>query len=444
MKISEIPLCELQFKAAQNEFQEKQKQTHNNTELHDLVFGILKFQDTFNTKNYSNYWFSNDSVYFKQGTTTGAVLVSYPEKNLSVGKLWYILTVILVAGIVLTMIWYLLRYISNVILNLKQEEPYCLKPEWTDLIKTKKQRKILLKSFDGNFYLGEIKNIKKIIKPLNIYNLKAKQLISKEFDVKKIKKDSVDIIWINDFKPVIYSPESQERLISGIQALGENQDKIVVLDIPFDISFINESIDEYVYSGEPKPKELKNIFLLKKKWEALFNEYFSYDGYLQQINSGEPKTVKCENEYQITNNRNEELRFNEIWSNMTMYEKIVLHDLAEDGLVNRKDNSMIVNLIKKRLIVPQPNPVIFSNNFREFVLRKMKSSDIKQIESKLGLKGRWHNARYIILLIIIPLTAFILISQGLSLEKIFGIFAAGIGAVAGLMRLFESSIFSQN
>lgn len=444
MKISEITLSDHRFKSARTKYQDSLKQTSKNTELHDLVFSILNFQDTFKTKYYSNYWFSNDSVYFKQGKNTGAVIVTYPEKNLSVSQFWYILSVILVAGIVLTLIWYLLRYISNVILNLKQEVPYCLKPCWYDLIKTKNHKKILLKSFDGNIYLDNTLNKKRIIKKLKVNNLNAKQIIAPEFDLKKTANESGDIIWINDFKPVIYTPDSHDKLISNITALGENSDKIVVLDMPFDIGFITEFLDEYVDSGNSKPEELKNIFLLKKKWTALFNEYFPYYGYLQQHYSGEPKTSMCENEYQISENQYAEMRFKEIWSNLTMYEKIVLHDLSDDGLVNRKDNSMIKTLIKKRLIIPDPNPVIFSNEFREFVLLEMKPSDIKLIESKLGLKGRWHNARYLILLIIIPLAAFIFISQGLSLEKIFGIFAAGIAAVTGLMRLFESNIFSQN
>lgn len=443
MNVTYIPLCEQHFIQAKKKNSEKNNDSTENTELHDLVFSILNYRDSVSTKDYSNYWFSDDTVYFKQGATTGAVAVTYPKKNMSVSRFWYVLSVILIAGIVLTMLWYLLKYISNVILNLKQEEPYCSKLSWPDFIKDKNHKKILLKSFDGDIFLSNTKKIRKTIKTLKVNNINAIQLISKEFDLKKIQKDSSDIIWINEFKPVIYTPDSHEKLISNIQALSANSDKIVVLDIPFEIGFIEEFINEYVDSGELKPEELKNIFLLKKKWEALFNEYFHYDGYLQQRNSGERKTLKCEKEYQISENRNEEMQFKEIWSILTMHEKIVLHDLSDDGLVNRKNNSMIKNLIKKRLIIPDPNPVIFSENFREFILLEMKSSDIKLIESKLGLKGRWHNARYIILLIIIPLTAFILISQGLSLEKIFGIFAAGIAAVTGLMRLFESSIFNQ-
>ena len=104
---------------------------------------------------------------------------------------------------------------------------------------------------------------------------------------------------------------------------------------------------------------------------------------------------------------------------------------------------MVQALINKRLIKPFPNPAFFSNEFRDFVRNSIKSTEIKAIETKLGLKGRWHNARYLILLIIIPLSAFVLISQGLSIEKIFGIFAGGIAAVSGLMRLFDSSLFKQ-
>jgi len=61
----------------------------------------------------------------------------------------------------------------------------------------------------------------------------------------------------------------------------------------------------------------------------------------------------------------------------------------------------------------------------------------------MGLKGSWHNMKYIILLILVPLAAFIIISQGISVEKVIAIFAGGLTVVGTLMKLFDSSSLKQ-
>jgi len=104
---------------------------------------------------------------------------------------------------------------------------------------------------------------------------------------------------------------------------------------------------------------------------------------------------------------------------------------------------MIQNLINKRLIIPDPYPVFFSEEFRDFVSKSIKSGEVSAIEQKLGLKGSWHNAKYLILLILIPLAAFIIISQGIAIDKVFGIFAGGLAIITGVLRLFDSNMFKQ-
>ena len=63
------------------------------------------------------------------------------------------------------------------------------------------------------------------------------------------------------------------------------------------------------------------------------------------------------------------------------------------------------------------------------------------LERKLSKHGMWKNARYMILLILIPLAGFVFISRGISIEKIIGIFTGVLGLFAGGMRLMDSSLF---
>jgi hypothetical protein len=92
-------------------------------------------------------------------------------------------------------------------------------------------------------------------------------------------------------------------------------------------------------------------------------------------------------------------------------------------------------------MVTNPEPAFYADEFCNFVRKSMKSKEVKAIESKLGLKGSWHNAKYLILLILVPLAAFVIISQGISIEKVFGIFAGGLAIITGIIRLFDSNTF---
>lgn len=103
------------------------------------------------------------------------------------------------------------------------------------------------------------------------------------------------------------------------------------------------------------------------------------------------------------------------------------NDLAEDGILNRINRKIISQLTEKRVIAFNPYPELHSLEFRNYITDHISRSEIKAIEKKLGLKGNWRNTKYIILLVIIPLAAFIFISHGMTIEKSFGIFAGIVG-----------------
>jgi hypothetical protein len=233
-------------------------------------------------------------------------------------------------------------------------------------------------------------------------------------------------------------------LLSNLYKLNETSSSRIIVDLSFEIGLINEFLDDYIASAELKPEQLTNIFLLRKKWMNLFNDYYSFNGYLSQNSTVDLEDNGIEDIYRTEClKENPDFRFSGIWNNLTSYEKIVLFDLADDGLMNRKNKVIIQKLINKRLIVTDPVPSFSSDEFREFVLKSIKSTEVKAIERKLGLKGSWHNAKYLILLILIPLAAFIVISQGISIEKVFGIFAGGLAIITGILRLLDTNLFRQ-
>ena len=213
-----------------------------------------------------------------------------------------------------------------------------------------------------------------------------------------------------------------------------------MIDLPFELELIDEYYNDYVTSNELSAKELIDIFILRNKWKIIFEDYISYNGYLYQFKTDEPENKLPEEHIRkYCQNINREWCYSNIWRNLTNYEKIVLYDLADDGLMNRNNRSIIRQLTEKKLILIKPFPVLFTRDFNDFIYQHISKSEVKTIEGKLGWKGGWKNAKYLILLVLIPLAAFIFISQGITVEKSFGIFVGIVGAITTLMKLFESS-----
>jgi hypothetical protein len=422
----------------------------NKTAVYENMYTLLpnpittgkNYSEHLNVQNYVNKWFIGNTLYFRQGIEKGAITVTYSDDKPQFVTFWYILLVIIVFSLVIVFVWFLLKYLAKVILNLNQEEPFRPGTEWVKMLENNDFKKIILNTFNGETFLKESQKLseEKIIG--EIKDIHAAGLISSDFTWEPLLKQSPAIIWIYGFKQVIFEFDKHEKLLSQITWLCLNSDKKIVLDLSFEIDLINEFYDEYIATGDLKPEQIAQIFILRGKWNSLYDGFIKFNGYLNLNVQDTKENRRIEDDFKCKN-ESQENQFSEIWGNLTSYEKIVLFDLSDDGLMNRKNTDMVQALINKRLIKPYPYPAFFSDDFRDFVRKSIKSNEIKTIEAKLGLKGRWHNARYLILLIIIPLTAFVLISQGMSIEKIFGIFAGGIAAVSGLMRLFDSSIFKQ-
>jgi hypothetical protein len=139
-----------------------------------------------------------------------------------------------------------------------------------------------------------------------------------------------------------------------------------------------------------------------------------------------------------------EPRYLQIWNNLCAIEKLILFDVADDGILNLKNKVLIKRLVIKGLIIPEPYPKLYADSFKYFVNNSINPDDAKILERKLNTKGSWHNLRYLILLILILLSAFVFISQGISIEKVIGIFAGILALFSGMMRLFDSNIFKQS
>ncbi len=414
--------------------------------------------ELFKGRNYTNEWELSDSIIYTKAGKEGAVKVISGGKA-GADYLLLISVIVIACILILGFIGLLLKFLATVIFNLHPQKNPEEDKEWSEVITNPENRRILLKAFNGDCYFrksadflyanNEKASAKK--KDSDRKPVFISQILDGEVKLQEVL-NSQPVIWLSGIDNYIYQIDKHESLLSTIMQVNRNSEKRVVVDLPFDIELINEYYDEYISENELKTEFTAQLFELRKRWNHVFRNYYEYNGYidLKSHKKAEKETMNYKRE---NLNIDEcipelkaapELRFNLIWANLTSKEKITLYDLADDGLLNRKNKTTIKNLIDKGLIVSNGNLKLFSDKFREYVLKQLTPSKIKTIERDLGLKGQWRNIRYLILLILIPLGAFIFMSQGISMEKIFGIIGGALAAITGLLRLFDTSTFKNS
>ncbi len=391
--------------------------------------------------NQKTEWILTDStLHYSIGGQKGAVLVKAgKESNAFTDQFFLMAIVFLLAALC---IWQLVKFGATVFLNLNNDRPNVINFNWFHVFMNLANQRILLNSFNGDLFLTEtIKSLKnKKIEQNVIEHIYAVQICNPGFNCKTFLETSGKTIWISGLQECFPAIENHKLLLDSLSLMNRDSNKKIVVDIPFEIELMDEFYDDYIASNELTTKEKTDIFILRKRWTNIFENYTRYNGYLSQIESEEPEIKLVQNHInQYRHNVNRDWSHSNIWKNLTIYEKIVLYDLADDGLMNRNNLKIIGQLADKKLILMKPLPIIFDHDFREYIYQHISKSEIKKIEAKLGLTGNWKNAKYLILLILIPLAAFIFISQGFTIEKSFGIFAGIVGAITTLMKLFETS-----
>ena len=394
-----------------------------------------------NDSNFVNReWLKNDTLFYSKNGSTGAVSVSY-NSNIKKYHHWNYLFILVIIFVV-ALLWTILRFIASVILNLQLESPDIQKHDWIEtLFNPNAPPQILLQTFHPEYFLQQSLTFitdNKNAANFNIIDLPACKLATESYSVSMKYLDRNSILWISGLAEIIYETENHEVFLTNLMDICRLSSGKIVIELPFNFDFIDEVYDEVVSEKNKNKEDSFSPNILRNKWTQAFRNFIEFNGFYQVYKNAETSkeiVIRLENT---------DLQFDFIWNNLTIYEKIVLFDLADDGLVNTKNKLIINRLIKKHLITLVPSPEIVSNDFRNYILRNLSTSTVKALETKLGLKRKWKNTKYLILFILVPLAGFILISQGVSIEKIFGIFAGVLTLIAGVTRLFDSQFFKQS
>ncbi len=132
-----------------------------------------------------------------------------------------------------------------------------------------------------------------------------------------------------------------------------------------------------------------------------------------------------------------------IWQSLTMEEKFLLYDLAEDGLVNSYDAYNLSILISKKLVIISDGTLmLFNKGFRNFILTAIGQTEANRIKSHVKADGNWDGLKTPLMLVMLAILAFLFASQQEAYSRIITYitaFGAGIPAILKVFSLFGNS-----
>ena len=385
-------------------------------------------------------WFLTDTLLYTAPSQKGEVLVSFNKKSSGAKPAVLFVLYSIPLFLFFMILWYLYVYLADLVLGaLAGKWKYPKIPDWQSITSPEYNRIMLIVFEAGNYWQTVSDSCKK---------MEVEEILEANEPFEK-KLAGVDMLWVSGVGEYLLQRQKAEKLLPRLKELFHHFDKKIIIEIPYDLDFIQEYLEDQVILFDKQQDELSNLEYISEL-KFLFREFYRYTGSVDKkkienelSELGGNKHLSIASEEQILADAHlMKLRYSHIWNNLNKMEKLILFDLADDGMMNFKNRFLINRLKLKGLIELNPVPQIFTPSFQYFLKYSVNKDETDVIEQRLGKFGKWKNTRYLILLLLVPLGAFMFISQGFSIEKVVAILTGVIALFSGTMRLMDTSWFS--
>jgi len=129
-----------------------------------------------------------------------------------------------------------------------------------------------------------------------------------------------------------------------------------------------------------------------------------------------------------------------VWQNLQDKEKYLLYCLANDGLLNQKNESVIYDLLSKNLLVIYNQRIrLISFSFRQFIISRSLTPEEKKLFATMQSGASWANLRTIVLVIIMSVFIFLFLTQQEVSAKIIALITSLSALLPFLLKLGSSS-----
>ena len=182
----------------------------------------------------------------------------------------------------------------------------------------------------------------------------------------------------------------------------------VVYDTPeiWTVCFNTNANRPSVQKTSPSAAEL--IILLSSEYEEF-------------VRTGSADPVSIEKKFII---RSQDLTpvFDCIWKTLDDKSKYLLYCLANDGLINNRNGSLIYTLLNKKLLVIYDQRIrLISYSFRDFIISRNNTRAEKVLLARMQAEASWTFIRTILLVIIMSVFVFLFLTQQEVSAKIIGL-----------------------
>lgn len=126
--------------------------------------------------------------------------------------------------------------------------------------------------------------------------------------------------------------------------------------------------------------------------------------------------------------------YREIWSTCTREEKLVLGQLAEEGLVNYKAKTTLRRLMARGLVRREPHFVLMNETFRRFVLSSFSRTEVAALEED-SITSAWDAIRWPFLALLVGSLAFLFVTQHELFNTTVGVITAVAAAVPAVVKM---------
>jgi hypothetical protein len=128
--------------------------------------------------------------------------------------------------------------------------------------------------------------------------------------------------------------------------------------------------------------------------------------------------------------------YREIWATCTPAEKLVLGQVAEEGLVNEKTKRTVRVLMARGLVRRQPHFTLMNETFRQFVLSPQMQSEVDALEEQSS--GAWDVMQWPFLIILIASLGFFFATQQELFKTVLGALTAAATLVPAIVKMATS------
>ena len=135
--------------------------------------------------------------------------------------------------------------------------------------------------------------------------------------------------------------------------------------------------------------------------------------------------------------------YREIWATCTREDKLVLGQLAEEGLVNYKAKATLRRLMARGLVRREPHFVLMNETFRRFVLSSFSRTEVMALEedSIERAPSAWDAIRWPFLALLVGSLAFLFVTQHELFNTTVGVITAVTAAVPAIVKM--ANIFGE-